>query len=494
MKVLHVAAEMYPWVKTGGLADVVGALPTALARRGADVRVLLPGLPAFTEALSEARTVCDFGAVFGAGRVRLRCGHLHGLPERAYLIDAPYLYRRGGGPYEAQPGRPWDDNLQRFALLGWVAANLAAGDADRGWAPQLVHAHDWHAGMGSAYSALHGAGHAATVFTIHNLAFQGLFPGGDFHLLGLPSVFMAPAALEYHGQVSFMKAGLKFSDRITTVSPTYAREIATHDFGAGLDGVIRSRLADLSGIVNGIDDRVWDPARDSALAARFDRVELGGKAVNKAALQHELGLAPQPQAMLFGVVSRLTAQKGLDLLLDAMPALLREGAQLALQGTGEPGLEQAYQALAQAHPGQVAARIGYDEPLAHRLIAGVDAILVPSRFEPCGLTQLYGLRYGTVPVVRHVGGLADTVLDVDVAAGRGETGTGFVFHAASPRALEEAMLRAARLRERPQAWQAVMQAGMVQDLSWAAAAQAYEQVYERAMLGRLRAPRRPAPR
>jgi starch synthase len=285
-----------------------------------------------------------------------------------------------------------------------------------------------------------------------------------------------------------MKAGLKFADRITTVSPTYAREIATHDYGAGLDGVIRGRQADLSGIVNGIDDEVWNPARDSALAARYDTAALGGKALCKAALQAELGLPQGADAVMFGVVSRLTSQKGLDLLLEAVPALLREGAQLVVQGSGDAVLEQAFKALAAAHPAQVCARIGYDEALAHRLIAGVDAILVPSRFEPCGLTQMYGLRYGTVPVVRQVGGLADTVQDVDAA---GAQGTGFVFQAATGRALEEALMRALRLYRKPAAWRAVMLEGMRRDLSWGAAAQAYEGVYARAAESRRRTPRRP---
>jgi starch synthase len=490
MKVLQVAAEMYPWVKTGGLADVVGALPAALARRGADVRVLLPGFPAFAEALSETRVVADLGAAFGAARVRVLCGHLHGLAVPAYLVDAPFLFRRGGGPYEFESGRPWDDNLQRFGLLGWLAANLGVGELDSDWAPEVVHAHDWHAAMACAYGALNVADHPACVFTIHNLAYQGLFAGSDFHLLGLPSAFMMPAGLEYHGHVSFMKAGLKFADRITTVSPTYAREIATHEFGAGLDGVIRGRQGDVSGIVNGIDDKVWDPARDSALTSRFDAADLAGKARCKAALQAELGLQARPEAPLFAVVSRLTSQKGLDLLLEAVPALRREGAQLAVQGTGDAALENAFKALAQAHPGHVCVRIGYDEALAHRLIGGADAIVVPSRFEPCGLTQLYGLRYGTVPVVRHVGGLADTVQDVSAAQAAGGPGSGFVFNAATPAALEEALLRAVRLYRDAAAWRAVMREGMRRDLSWEAAAQSYELVYARAMESRRRAPRR----
>jgi starch synthase len=494
MRVLHVAAEMYPWVKTGGLADVVGALPEALARRGADVRVLLPGFPAFTEALSETRVVGELGAVFGAARVRLLAGHLHGLDVPAYLVDAPYLYRRGGGPYDSESGRPWDDNLQRFGLLGWLAANLAAGELDRDWTPEVVHAHDWHAAMACAYGTLNTVDHPACVFTIHNLAYQGLFAGSDFHLLGLPSAFMMPAGLEYHGHVSFMKAGLKFADRITTVSPTYAREIATHEFGAGLDGVIRGRHGDVSGIVNGIDDAVWDPARDSALAVRYDAAALDGKARCKAALQAELGLQPKADAPLFTVVSRLTSQKGLDLLLEAVPTLLREGAQLAVQGTGDAALENAFRTVGQAHPGHVCVRIGYDEALAHRLIGGADAIVVPSRFEPCGLTQMYGLRYGTVPVVRHVGGLADTVQDVASTEVPGTQGTGFVFNAATAAALEEALLRTVRMYRQPQAWRAVMREGMRKDLSWGAAAQAYELVYARAMESRRRSPRRPPQR
>ncbi len=477
MKVLHVAAEIFPLVKTGGLADVLGALPQALIGQGADVRLLLPGLPAIADAVLHQKTVCQIGPAFGAARVTLRLGRIPYSHVPVYVLDAPYLYRREGSPYQDSAGHEWPDNVQRFALLGWVAAHLAAGELDADWVPDVLHAHDWHAAMSCAYVAVHPPTRAATVFTVHNLAYQGLFPSGDFNLLGLPSRFMASTALEYHGQLSFMKAGLKFARRITTVSPTYAREIATHEFGFGLDGVVRGRGADVSGVLNGVDRTVWDPATDSGLAQRYSAREPAGKARCKAALQRELGLQVQGDEMLFGVVSRLTSQKGLDLMLAALPALLKRGAQFVLQGAGEPALEAAFVAAAQSHPRQVGVRIGYDEAFAHRLIAGSDAIVVPSRFEPCGLTQLYGLRYGTLPVVRRVGGLADTVVDASeeaVAAGRA---TGFAFDAATPGALDAALQRAAAAFARKPLWHALMQRAMAQDFSWDGAAALYMALY-----------------
>jgi len=478
MRVLHIAAEVFPLIKTGGLADVVGALPQALVAQGADVRLLLPGLPAIVDAVLHQKTVLELGALFGAGRVRLTQGTLPYSHVPAYVVDAPYLYRRGGSPYQASDGSEWSDNLQRFALLGWAGAHLGAGELDPQWLPQVVHAHDWHAAMACAYMAAHPATTAPSVFTVHNLAFQGLFPQHDFAQLGLPLRFMQSHGLEFHGQLSFMKAGLKYARRVTTVSPTYASEIATHEFGCGLDGVIRGRGADVSGILNGVDGTIWNPETDAGLAARYSAQDLAGKPRCKAALQRELGLAEQPAAPLFGVVSRLTAQKGLDLVLAALPALLRGGAQLAVQGTGDPVLEAAFTAAAFAHPGQVAVRIGYDEVFAHRLIGGADVIVVPSRFEPCGLTQLYGLRYGTLPLVRRVGGLADTVVDASEAALREGRATGFAFEAATPAALEAALQRAVALYAQPQRWRSVMLAAMAQDFSWAGAATRYLALYE----------------
>ena len=487
LKVLHAAAEVFPLVKTGGLADVVGALPQALIAQGADVRLVLPGLPAIVDAVLHQKIVCSLGPLFGAGRVTLRLGQLPYSHVPAYVIDAPYLYRRGGSPYQGSTGVEWPDNLQRFGLLGWVAAHLAAGELDPAWVPDVLHAHDWHAAMACAYVAAHPPTTAATVFTVHNLAYQGLFPPGDFPLLGLPSRFMSAQALEFHSQLSFMKAGLKFARRVTTVSPTYAVEMATHEFGCGLEGVIRGRGADVSGILNGVDGTVWNPATDTGIIARYtaecaesDRI---AKARCKAALQAEMGLSGDPHAPLFAVVSRLTPQKGLDLVLAALPALLQGGGQLALQGAGDPALEDAFNAVAAAHPGRVAVRIGYDEGLAHRIIAGADAILVPSRFEPCGLTQLYGLRYGTVPVVRRVGGLADTVVDAsDHARSLGSAqATGFVFDHATASALSQAIERVVACYAEPAQWRDLMRHGMARDFSWTGAAQKYLALYREAI-------------
>lgn len=484
MRVLHAAAEVFPLVKTGGLADVVGALPQALRRQGADIRLVLPGYPAIVDAVLHQKTVAELGPLFGAARVALRLGTMPYSHVPVYVIDAPWLYRRAGGPYQAADGSEWPDNLQRFALLGWMAAHLAAGELDPEWQPDVVHAHDWHAALACAYVAAHPGATAASVFTVHNLAYQGLFASHDFAQLGLPLHFMQSHGLEFHGQLSFMKAGLKYARRITTVSPSYAREIATHEFGCGLDGVIRIRGGDVSGILNGVDGEVWNPATDSALAARYSAADLAGKPRNKLALQQEMGQQPRAGAPLFGVVSRLTAQKGLDLVLAALPALLRQGAQLVVQGSGDPVLEAAFGAAAHAHPGQVAVRVGYDESLAHRLIAGADVMLVPSRFEPCGLTQLYALRYGTLPLVRRVGGLADTVVDADEGALRDNRATGFAFDAATPAALEAAIERAVGLFAQPDRWRALMRSAMAQDFSWDGAARRYLDLY-----GDLLAPR-----
>ena len=482
MKVLHVAAEIFPLVKTGGLADVVGALPRALINVGADVRLLLPGLPAILDAVLHQRTVCEVGPIFGALRVSVRRGQLPFSQVPVYVIDSPYLYRRGGGPYQNEQGAEWGDNLQRFALLGWVGAHLAAGEIDTTWTPQIVHAHDWHAAMTCAYMAAHPGTTAPSVFTVHNLAYQGLFAPGDFPALGLPSAIWASHGIEYHGRISFMKAGLKYARRITTVSPTYATEIATHEFGCGLDGVVRSRVGDVSGILNGVDRDVWDPATDAALTSQYSALDLAGKSNCRAALRAEFGLDASADAPLFGVVSRLSGQKGLDLVLAALPALLRLGGQFCLQGSGDAALEAAFSAAAKAHPGRVAVRIGYDEITAHRLIAGADALLVPSRFEPCGLTQLYALRYGSVPVVRRVGGLADTVVDASALALSGDRATGFTFDAATPLALEVAVQRAVLAYRSPAVWQQLMQRGMAQDFSWNEAASSYVSLY-REMLG-----------
>ena len=484
MKVLHVAAEIFPLVKTGGLADVVAALPLALARDGVDVRLALPGYPAVMDGVHQVRKLLDIGPCFGALRVRLLLARLPVTDLQVYVVDAPYLFNRRGGPYQDVDGKEWPDNAQRFALLGWLAAHLAGGDADPHWQPQVVHAHDWHAAMACAYMAERGAGAAASVFTVHNLAFQGLFPISDAPLLALPSRLMSQAGLEYHGQMSFMKAGLKFADRITTVSPSYAREITTHAFGCGLDGVLRARAGQLSGILNGIDEEQWNPATDPAIAARYDAERLQGKRECRRALQSELGLDVDEDVLLLTIVSRITAQKGLDLMLAALPALVHSGVQFAIQGQGDAALEASLLLAQATHPGRVRVVVGYDEARAHRLIAGADVIAVPSRFEPCGLTQMYGLRYGTLPIVRRVGGLADTVVDASPAALQGGTATGFVFDAATPAALQRGVEAALALRRQGTAWSRMMATAMARRLSWAGPAKDYQALYAAAAAGK----------
>jgi len=474
MRVLQVAAEVFPLVKTGGLADVLGTLPQALRGCGADLRLLMPGLPPILDAVSHARTVADIAPAFGAARARVLLARMPFSELPVYVVDAPLLYRRAGSPYQDSQGHEWPDNLQRFGLLGWTAAQLAIGALDDDWSPQLLHAHDWHAAMACAYLDAHAASGVASVFTIHNLAYQGLFALDDCALLGLSTRYLSPSALEFHGRLSFMKAGLKFADRITTVSPTYAREIATPEFGAGLEGVIRSRGADVSGILNGIDTAVWNPATDTALAQPYDAQQLRGKAACKAALQRRFELPASADTPLLGVVSRLTPQKGLDLLLAALPDVLRSGSQLVVQGTGDPALEAAWLAASRSHPGSVGVRLGYDEAGAHAVVAGADMVLVPSRFEPCGLTQMYGMRYGTVPVVRRAGGLADTVRDADEDA---DAGCGFVFAQPSAASLGDAIGRAVSAYRQPQRWTALMRRGMAQDFGWGGPARQYMALY-----------------
>jgi len=483
MRVLQVSAEIFPLLKTGGLADVAGALPRALAAAGEDVRVLLPGFPAILAGVSGLVPVAQLRTPWG-DEVRLLHGRIPDLGQLpAYVAEAPALYDRPGNPYEDARRRPYADNHRRFALLGWAAARLAQG-ADALWAPELVHAHDWHAALAPAYLAYLPGRPVGSVYTVHNLAYQGQFGAGVFGELGLPPQAFDVNGLEFHGDVSFMKAGLYFADRITTVSPTYAREIQTPAQGQGLDGLLRGRAGVLSGILNGVDDAVWNPADDPLLPHRYRMPEgrrMAGKALCKAALQHALGLEVRGDLPLFVLVSRLTEQKGLHLVLEGLDELLARGGQLALLGAGDAALEDAFRARAAAAPRRVSATLGYDEALAHRLFAAGDVTLVPSMFEPCGLTQMYGLRYGALPLVHRVGGLADTVVDCtleDMAEG---LANGFVFDGFTAADYGRALRRAFALHARPADWRRVRAAGMRRPAGWSEPAQRYAEVYRQAL-------------
>jgi starch synthase len=477
LRVLQVAAEVFPWVKTGGLGDVVAALPPALARAGTDTRLLLPGYPALVGALEKPRVAATLGSTFGAATVELRCGRLPGLDLPVYVIDSPYLYDRPGNPYLTPERSDWPDNPRRFGLLGWAAAHLGCGDIDRNWRADIVHTHDWHAALACAHLALHPGPRPASVYTVHNLAFVGEFDPLQLPDLQLPRTAFAPEGLEFHGRGSFMKAGLYYADQLTTVSPTYAREIQTSAFGCGFEGLLMRRAPALAGILNGVDNAVWNPATDAHLAARYDRDDLSGKAAVKAHLQRALGLRVDPRALLVGVVTRLAYQKGVDLLVQAMRTLAAEGVQLALLGSGDPPLERQLAQLAAAMPENVSISFGYDDALSHRIIAGADVVAVPSRYEPCGLTQLYGLRYGSLPVVHAVGGLADTVVDANEANLLADRATGFTFVSATEAALHATIHRAQRLFADTPRWQQVMRRAMAQDFSWDEAAVRYLDLY-----------------
>ena len=479
-KILFVASEALPLMKTGGLGDVCGSLPQALDTLGADVRLLLPG---YRDALQQAgrlKTVAQFHLPSLAQQVTLLEGRLPGTRVKVWLIDFPPAYDRPGNPYLNAHGHPWHDNAARFALLAEVAVAIARGAVGLPWRPEVVHAHDWQAGLVPALLAQEPT-RPATVFTIHNLAYQGVFPYDTFQSLRLPASLWSLHALEFHGQMSFIKGGIAFADRITTVSPTYAREIQTPEHGYGMDGLLRHRAARLSGILNGIDMRAWNPARDPHLDSPYSARQLAHKIQNKTALQQEFSLRVDAAPALFGMVSRLVDQKGVDLLLEALPTLLRLPLQLVVLGTGDTQHEQALRAQAALYPDQLAVLVGYDEAIAHRIQAGADFFLMPSRFEPCGLSQLYSLRYGTIPIVRRVGGLADTVVDADsmhIAAG---TATGIVFEEASAEALTVAVQRALALQSEPRNWKKVQQTGMRQDFSWHHSATEYLELYETAI-------------
>jgi starch synthase len=471
--VLSVASEIFPLVKTGGLADVTGALPGALAAERVAVRTLIPGYPGVMGAIENARTVRTEADLFG-GEARLLAAEAAGLD--LLVLDAPHLYARDGNPYLGPDGQEWPDNAVRFAALARVAADIGQGSLD-GYVPDVLHAHDWQAGLTPAYLYYRGGQRPGTVMTVHNMAFAGKAPPDLLGRLGLPPRAYAMEGVEFHGTISLLKAGLRFADRITTVSPTYATEILTDEAGMGFEGLLRTREAIVSGILNGIDTVTWNPATDAFITAPFDRAKLAKRAANKASLQASMGLALNARAPLFGVVSRLTWQKGMDLLLAGWPTLRTLGAQLVLIGTGDAELEGAFRARAADEPEQFACFIGYDEALAHRVQAGADAVLVPSRFEPCGLTQLCALRYGAVPVVSRVGGLADTVIDANPAALAAGVATGIQFAPATVEMLELVLRRTVALYGAADTWRRLQRNGMASDVSWRIPARHYAALY-----------------
>ena len=462
MRILFVTSEIYPLVKTGGLADVSGALPAALKSLGADIRILVPGYPGILSRLNDTAEC----AILPEGRLLSASMPDTGVP--VFVIEHRDYYWREGNPYLNGHGFDWPDNAARFGLLSKIAAHLASNHSPMEWKPDIVHCNDWQSGLAPAFMHFSET-KAKSLMTIHNIAFQGNFSPDWVARLGLPGSSFTMHGVEFHGHLSFLKAGLHYSNAITTVSPSYAREIQTHEMGCGMEGLLSWRRNEVYGILNGIDLAEWNPASDHHLAANYDSAGLEAKIEVKRALQKRLGLEQNDHAPLLGVVSRLTYQKGLDLINGCAPGFFEQGAQLALLGSGDHEFEREFLRLAENHPGKCAVSIGYDEALAHQIMAGADIFLMPSRFEPCGLNQMYGMRYGTPPVVRKTGGLADSVEDDE---------TGFVFESASVDALFDAIVRAISCYRDRAAFERIQKNGMSRDFGWGSSARAYLELYE----------------
>lgn len=478
-RILFAASEVYPFIKTGGLADVACFLPLALSKLGYDIRIILPAYQAILEQGYDFEPVTDI--LLGNTDyppVRLIQTILPDSDIPVYMLDAPDFFSRPGNPYQDQDGVDWADNAERFALFCRVIKQLSVGQTELNWKPDILHCNDWHTGLAPALLAAE-AKRPVVIFNIHNLAYQGLFPAEMFEHLHLPKALKSSDSIEFYNQLSFIKGGLVYAEQIITVSPRYAYEITTPEFGCGLDGLLRYRSKSLSGILNGVDYHIWDPRYDPHIKHHYWRDQLSGKKANKCELQQELGLQQNDRAILIGYIGRLNEQKGSDLLVSSIPAMLSDkDVQFVMLGEGNAYDEQNLKETAQNYTKQMAVRCEYDESLAHRIQAGADIFLMPSRFEPCGLTQLYALRYGTIPVVHNTGGLADTIVDTTQCSVENNTATGFVFEHESVDELVSAIHRAIQIyRTAKSAWQGIMHTAMKQEFSWKKSAERYDALY-----------------
>ena len=477
LRVLFVSSEIYPLAKTGGLADVSAALPSALAGLGADVRLLMPGYPKAIASATNKTVEADLEDFMGAGRLRLISARTPDTRLPVWLVDCPSLFDRPGGLYQGDDGRDWPDNARRFAVFSHVAADLARGALVADWQAELVHANDWHAGLVPTILSETRGRKVPTLLTLHNLAYQGLFRAEVFPQLAIPAKCFSPEGLEFYGGVSFLKAGILYSDRLTTVSPAYAQEILTPESGCGLEGVLQRRVQDLVGILNGVDYRIWDPASDIHIPANYTARRIAGKRACKVATQREFGLEAAPETPLVFFMSRFTDQKMADVVAQTLPEIAATGAQCVLLGDGDRHIEHEFDRAARRHPGQIAARIGYEEPWAHLLLAGGDILLHPARYEPCGLTQLYAMRYGTLPVVRSTGGLSDTVVDATESTIAAGTATGFAFDNIDGGEMLACLKRALTFYRQPLLWRKLQRLAMARNFGWTESARRYLAVY-----------------
>jgi starch synthase len=456
-----------PLVKTGGLGDVSAALPAALASLGHDVRVLLPGYPPVLDASSGAREIARITVLGRAVRL-LESKLPSGVP--LIIADAPTLFARTGGPYQDATGDDWNDNALRFGVLSKVAAILGTEASPLEWRPDVVHCNDWPTALAPLYLRFARGRHAASLLTIHNLAFQGIFSFDQVKPLELAPESVGLQGAEYYGKVSFLKGGIVYSNAVNTVSPTYAREIQTHELGFGMDGVLRQRSKDLFGVLNGIDTAMWNPRTDPLIPAHYGPDTLDAKLTNKRALKQRLGLEGPHELPLAAIVSRLTHQKGIDIIAEAVPQLAKIPMQIAVVGAGDRELVEKLRAAQQGFPEHVGVYIGFDEQAAHLVEAGADMFLMPSRFEPCGMNQMYSQRYGTPPIANATGGLVDTILDDE---------TGYLMRELSAEGLVEAVQRGLGDYRDQSRWRRVQHAGMARDFGWASAARAYGEIYAR---------------
>lgn len=477
-KVLFITPEVYPLCKTGGLGDVSAALPAALRQLGVDVRLLLPGYPSVMSGIKSKRKVAVFDELSYFPPVTLWSAKLQASNVPLYIIDCPALYQRAGGPYLNPAGKNWPDNALRFGLLSKMGAILASDATSLAWQPDIAHCNDWQSGLVPAYLHFHPGKKAASLISIHNLAFQGCFPAETVTQLGLPAASFAMEGVEYYGNLSFIKAGLYYADHITTVSPTYAREIQQEPLGFGLQGLLATRSQDISGIVNGIDTMAWDPVSDPHLSKNYSDKHLVAKKVNKRVLQQAMGLEVDSDILLFAAISRFSEQKGYDLILQAASQLVQIPAQLVVLGSGDALLEASLAKLAEAYPGKIAVYIGFDEALSHLIEAGADSFLMPSRFEPCGLNQMYSQRYGTPPLVHATGGLIDTVVDCTPATLADGSASGFQFHDMTAEDFLAGIQRIVAAYRNQSIWRRLQRNGMRKNFSWQASATAYREIYQ----------------
>ncbi len=477
-KVLFVTSECWPLIKTGGLADISSSLPLALQNKGEDVLTLLPAYRGVKKHFKPLRNIATINSDYFDETIELLVGSISSTGQNICLLDAPSLFDREGGPYKDSHKQDWDDNAYRFALLCRVACEIAMGRTMPDWKPDVVHCNDWQTGLIPALLSLE-ANPPASIFTIHNIAYQGIYMRHIFDPLKLPESWWHYEALEFHGNFSFLKGGIVFSNRVATVSPTYAEEIKNSDKGCGLDGLLNFRATELSGILNGVDYSSWDPKSDKYIKHPYDQRTLKNKRLNKTVLQKEMGLNNDGKLPVIGVVSRFAHQKGIDLVIEQIRRFSHEPVQWAILGSGDTNIEEELEALAEQFPDKVGIKTGYDEGLAHRIEAGADIFLMPSRYEPCGLNQMYSLRYGTVPVVCKTGGLADTVID----AADGALATGFLIAQADADEVEIGLKRALSAYQNKALWLKLRRRGMAQEFSWQESAAAYLRLYEEAMVG-----------